>query len=324
MQSEHDEASRLLAQLAPRLVHFRAVGRLEHVTRAGEVLRLPQPTLSRSIARLEQQLGVPLFARRGRTVLLTPAGSLLLRHVEAGLAQVEAGVRAVTEDTSPVSGRIALGFLHTLGSSVVPRLVRGFRASRPGIRFELVQGGNELLLGRLRDGSLDLCLTSPLPDEPGVSAQSLTAQELVLVVPEDHRFAGRRRIALAAAGAEQFVGLGVGYGLRTITDDLCRQAGFTPRLVFTGEEIDTVRGLVAAGLGVALLPRDARGPAPDTVELVVTEPRATRTIGAVWLAGRQESPPVHAFREFVLSAGLAPPDLSGARPAGRRTGPGGQ
>ncbi len=310
MPIEHESWSRLLLRLAPRLEHFRVVGRLEQVTQAGQLLGVPQPTLSRSIARLEQQLGVPLFVRQGRGMRLTPAGRLLLHHVDAGLAQVETGLRAVTEDASPTSGRVALGFLHTLGSTVVPRLLRGFRATRPAIRFELVQGGNELLLGRLRVGSLDLCLTSPLPAEPGLSTQALTAQELVLVVPADHAFADRREVRLAAAAGEQFVGLGLGYGLRSITDELCRKAGFVPELLFTGEEIDTVRGLVAAGLGVALLPRDTRGAAPHTVELDVTEPHATRTIGAVWLTGRPETPPVQAFREFVLAAGLAAPVLS--------------
>ena len=312
MRDRHDQTGQLLAALAPRLHHFVAVARSEHMTRAGQALGVPQPTLSRSIARLEEQLGVSLFLRQGRTVRLSRAGRVLLQHVERGLAELETGLRAAIGDVSPESGSVALGFLHTLGSSVVPRLIKTFRDQHPGIRFELVQGSHDLLLSRLRDGGLDLCLTSPLPeDEPGLTTQAMQDQELLLVVPHEHAFAGRGTVRLAEAAAEPFVGLERGYGLRRITDGWCRQAGFVPQLAFTGEEIDTVRGLVAAGLGVALLPPHDGAPAPDTVELTVTQPHPTRRIGLVWLDGRAEPAPVRAFRRFVLAAG---PQLLQGRP----------
>jgi DNA-binding transcriptional LysR family regulator len=100
---------------------------------------------------------------------------------------------------------------------------------------------------------------------------------------------------------EGFVGLERGYGLRRITDALCREAGFEPRLAFEGEEIDTVLGLVATGLGVALLPTGLTGRfAREVVELAVTAPSASRTIALVWLADRRLPPPVEAFRRTVL------------------------
>lgn len=100
---------------------------------------------------------------------------------------------------------------------------------------------------------MDLCLVAPLPDDPAFTARPLDEQRLHLVVPADHRLAGRRRIRLAEVAEEPFVGLERGYGLRAITDGFCAQAGFVPRLAFE-EETETLRGLVAAGLGVALLP----------------------------------------------------------------------
>jgi DNA-binding transcriptional LysR family regulator len=99
-----------------------------------------------------------------------------------------------------------------------------------------------------------LCLTSPLPDEAGLVVRRLDEQRLRLVVPAGHRLAHRRRIRLAEAAADVFVTLEPGFGLRRITDALCAEAGFTPRVAFEGEEAETLRGLVAAGLGVALLP----------------------------------------------------------------------
>ncbi|ATW50177.1 LysR family transcriptional regulator [Streptomyces peucetius subsp. caesius ATCC 27952] len=287
-------------ELAPRLAYFAGVARHEHVTRAAQDMGVPQSTLSRAIVRLEADLGVALFARKGRTVSLTPAGRTFLASVERALAEVERAAEAVRTDTDPRSGKVAFGFLHTMGSETVPGLIRAFRADHPRIRFTLVQNYGEAMIERLRAGELDLCLTSPVPDAPDLVARRLDEQRLRLVVPDDHRLAGRRRVRLAEAADETFVTLEPGYGLRRITDDLCAQAGFTPRVAFEGEEAETLRGLVAAGLGVALLPPPAVA-RPGVAELTVTAPRAVREIGVAWLDGHPDTPPVAEFKRFLLS-----------------------
>ncbi|MFE2723752.1 LysR family transcriptional regulator [Kitasatospora sp. NPDC059327] len=287
-------------QLAPRLAQFAAVARLEHMTRAAALLGMPQPTLSRAVARLEAELGVDLLARQGRTVRLTRAGRLLLASVERALAEVERGAEAARAEADPAAGRVVFGFLHTLGTDAVPALLRGFRAAHPQVRFQLAQDYVGAMLERLLAGELDLCLVSPVPDDPALVARPLDEQRLHLVVPADHRLAGRRRIRLAEVSREPFVGLERGYGLRAITDGFCAEAGFVPRIAFEGEDAETLRGLVAAGLGVALLP-PALVPRPGVVELEVTAPRTRRAIGLAWAAGRPLTPPVAAFRDFVLA-----------------------
>jgi DNA-binding transcriptional LysR family regulator len=286
--------------LAPRLAYFAAVARHEHVTRAARETGVPQSTLSRAMARLEEDLGVTLFARRGRALSLTPAGRTFLISVERALGEVERAAEAVRADVDPTAGRVAFGFLHTMGSETVPGLLRAFRVDHPKVRFTLVQNYGEAMLERLRAGELDLCLTSPVPDAPDLVARRLDEQRLRLVVPDDHRLAGRKRVRLAEAADEAFVTLEPGYGLRRITDDLCAEAGFRPRVAFEGEEAETLRGLVAAGLGVALLPPPAVR-RPGVVELTVTAPRAAREIGVAWQAGRPDTPPVEAFKRFLLS-----------------------
>ncbi len=288
------------AVLAPRLAYFEAVARHEHVTRAAHELGVPQSTLSRAMVRLEADLGVALFARKGRTVSLTPAGRTFLGSAERALAEVEKAADSVRADADPTAGRVSFGFLHTMGSETVPALIRGFRADHPKVRFQLVQNYGEAMIERLRAGGLDLCLTSPVPDAPDLVTRRLDEQRLRLVVPDDHRLASRRRIRLAEAADETFVTLEPGYGLRRITDDLCTEAGFTPRVAFEGEEAETLRGLVAAGLGVALLPPPAVA-RPGVVELTVTAPRAVREIGVAWLDGHPDTPPVAAFKRFLLS-----------------------
>jgi DNA-binding transcriptional LysR family regulator len=285
--------------LAPRLAQFAAVARHEHVTRAAWELGVPQSTLSRAMVRLELDLGVTLFARRGRNVSLTRAGRTFLAAAERALAEVERSAESVRAEGDPEAGRVAFGFLHTLGSETVPTLLREFRAGHPRVRFQLVQTYGEALLERLRTGELDLCLTSPVPDASDLVTRRLDEQRLLLVVPDGHRLADRKRIRLAEAATELFVTLEQGFGLRRITDALCEEAGFRPRIAFEGEEAETLRGLVAAGLGVALLPPPAVA-RPGVVELSVTAPRAAREIGVAWLAGHPGTPPVAAFKQFLL------------------------
>jgi DNA-binding transcriptional LysR family regulator len=297
-----DEVTAGLDALVPRLRQFVAVAREEHLTRAAELLGVPQPTLSRSIARLEAELGFPLFSRPGRSVKLTRHGRQLFQSSERTLTTLAAQLRLLAEETDPASGRVALAFLHTLGTEAVPRMLRDFRATHPGVRFTLVQGSADALLARLREGDADLCLTAPLPDEPGMITHKLDSQRIDLVVPAGHRLARRRGVRLAEAAAEDFIGMPPGHGLRTITDELFREAGFEPRIAFEGEESATCRGLVGAGLGVSLLPAMAMTAAdPEVVAVRITAPRAARTVGLAWMADRPQPAPVTEFRDFALT-----------------------
>ncbi len=301
MEVSLDAAS--LDALAPRLRQFVVVAREEHLTRAAELLGVPQPTLSRSIARLEAALGLALFTRPGRSIRLTRPGRDLLEAAERALAVLDAALGRLASEAHPLSGRVALGFLHTLGGEVVPTLLRDFRGHHPLIRFALVQEGAAGLLTRLRAGDIDLCLTAPPPTAADVRAHGLGEQRIDLFVPAGHRLAPRRAgVALAEAAGEDFVVMEPGYGLRAITDELCRAAGFVPRVTFEGEEVGTARGLVGAGLGVSLLPVTAASLAdPAVVAVRVTTPRAARTISIAWPADRPLSAPAAAFRDFALT-----------------------
>ena len=202
------------------------------------------------------------------------------------MATLPARSSASPGEADPARGRVALGFLHTLGGEIVPRLLRDFRAGHPLVRFALVQDGAHGLLARLRDGEIDLCLTAPLPAAPDVRARALDEQRIDLFVPAGPPArAGGRGVRLAEAAAEDFIVMEPGYGLRTITDELCRAAGFEPRIAFEGEEADTARGLVGAGLGVSLLPATASSLAdPAVVAVPITTPKAARTVGIAWPA----------------------------------------
>jgi DNA-binding transcriptional LysR family regulator len=304
-RADHDPgaAETAVDAIAPRLRQFVVVAREQHLTRAAELLGVPQPTLSRSMSRLEAELGVALFTRPGRSIRLTRHGRALLEAAERTVATLAATLDRITGESDPARGRVALGFLHTLGGEMVPGLLRDYRATHPLVRFGLVQDNAHGLLARLRAGEIDLCLTAPLPDDPEVRAQALTEQRIDLFVPAGHPFARRRRgVRLAEAAAEDFIAMEPGYGLRAITDELCRAAGFEPRIAFEGEEADTARGLVGAGLGVSLLPVTGSSLTDPAVTAVrITEPRAARTVGIAWLAGPPLAGPAAAFRDFALA-----------------------
>ncbi|KOX29477.1 LysR family transcriptional regulator [Saccharothrix sp. NRRL B-16348] len=288
----------VMDELVPRLAVLRALAADEHVTHAAEAVGVPQPTVSRWLAALGTSLGAPVVIRSGRRVRLTRAGRLLCEAADRALTALEAGHRAATEEVSPERGQVALGFLHLLGRSVVPTLVSRFREHHPSVRFRLVQNSRQDILTQLADGVLDLTLVSPPPTDPAFTHAVVREEELILVVPPGHHLAGRRSVRVAELAGEEFVGLEPGYGLRQITDDLCAAAGFVPALAFEGQETETVRGLVAAGLGVALLPH---ADSPSGLPEIPLTPRAGREIALVWLTDVPLPPAVQAFREHALA-----------------------
>jgi DNA-binding transcriptional LysR family regulator len=261
-------------------------------------LHISQPALSRSLRRLEASVGVQLFDRVGRSLVPNEHGQALAEHVRRALVELETGISSVRRAADPEAGEIRLAFLHTLGAWLVPELIRAYGAEHPGVRFRLSQAGSRTLISGLREGRHDLVLTGNDPADDQLSWRALIREPLRLAVGPDHRLAQRRRVRLAEVADEPFVVVKAGYGLRGITDALCAQAGFTPQVAFEGEDVETLRGLVAAGLGVSLLP--ARSNASSAAPLLAVADRGcARTIGLAWHRTRYRSPAVRTFADFV-------------------------
>jgi DNA-binding transcriptional LysR family regulator len=290
--------NKVLNALCPMLVQFAAVAREGQITRAAAELGVPQPTVTRHLARLESVLGVRLFTRGPGGITLTPDGESLLEPVEQALDLLLSGVSSLST-AGPGEPRISLAFLHTLGEETVPSLLRRFGEAAPHATFSLVQDSAVGLLQRLADGEADLCLTSPLPDVPDLSVVRLGVQRLVLAVPKHHDLAREPEIALAAAASEDFVTLEPDNQMRKMADALCQAVGFEPRITFEASGVSTLRGLVAASLGVAIVPA-APSPAAGVTEVPLTDEGAYREIGLAWR--RNASPPALAdeFRRFVI------------------------
>ncbi|MFI9082288.1 LysR family transcriptional regulator [Streptomyces sioyaensis] len=288
---------------------FQAVAEGETVTDVAAEARITQPALSRALNRLEEEVGAQLLQRVGRVLHPTPAGRVFKEYVDALLDSFDRGRRAVTEATDPEAGVVSLAFLHTQGTWLMPRLVTGFRQTYPSVRFALHQADENGLVQSLLDATADLIITSEDPGHPLITWRRLLVEPLRLAVPAHHRLAQRRRVRLAEVNDEQFIVLKPGYGLRSATEKLCRQAGFSPLIGFEGEEVETLRGLVAAGLGVSLIPAH---PDATTVPqsdaglpvryLKITDVHSTRNIGIAWLASRSLPAAPRGFIDHALSA----------------------
>ncbi|MEV6993909.1 LysR family transcriptional regulator [Streptomyces sp. NPDC093228] len=287
---------------------FQAVAEGATVTDAAAEAHITQPALSRALNRLEKEAGAELFQRVGRVLQLTQAGRVFKEYVDSVLDSYDRGLRAVAEVVDPDAGVVSVAFLHTLGTWLVPRLVTGFRESAPKVRFELHQDGEIGLAQHLLDSTADLTITSKDPGHPLIAWRRLLVEPLRLAVPARHRMAQRRRVRLAEVADEPFIVLKTGYGLRSVTETLCRQAGFTPVVGFEGEEVETLRGLVAAGLGVSLIPASSGTTAGEDNPILpiryleVTDVDAARDIGIAWLASRSLPPAPRRFMDHALSA----------------------
>jgi LysR family transcriptional regulator, transcription activator of glutamate synthase operon len=288
----------LVRSLAPKLALLRAVAEEGNLTRAAAAVGLPQPTASRWLAALSAELGTPVVVPDGRGIRLSRAGASLATAADRALSELASGVRQAAGEADPERGQVVLAFIYTLGEQLVPALLREFRQEHPHARITLLQGPHEGLLEHVRSGRADLAFTSPLPRRGEFAGVTLEQQQLVAAVPTGHRLAGRASVRMAELADEPFVGMKAGSGLREEIDGLAQAAGFTPTLAFEGEEVHTVRSLVAAGLGVAVLPV-AVPASPDGVVEIPLRPRATRRIGLIWASDRPMTPAVLAFRDFA-------------------------
>jgi DNA-binding transcriptional LysR family regulator len=204
------------------------------------------------------------------------------------------------------------------GNWLVPELIGRYRAEHRQVRFRLSQGSAHDGLAELLAGETDLLLTSPRPDDPLAAWSALFSQPLRLAVPPGHRLAARRRVHLRELADERFIMATEETGLRALTDHLCQRAGFSPRVAFESQDVETLRGLVSADLGVALLP-DRPG-APDTPPVVaIADPGAARTIGLAWHRTRYRSAAAAAFAAHVKAESRHV--MAKSRPRLRRTEP---
>ncbi len=294
---------------------FKLVADGATVTEVSDLEPVTQSGVSRALARLEAEVGTPLLQRSGRTLRPTPAGEVFRHYVDGMMQQLADGLAAVAQFISPDTGTVAVAFQQSLGSWLVPDFVRSFRADHPGVRFSLTQVHDELHGLPLNAGSTDLEVGTrrfrvgredTRPGDLAVWTRQIGVEPLRLALSQDHPLHDRREIGLADVAAEPFIALRPVSALRALGDDLCLRAGFRPRVVFEGGDLSIVRGLVAAGLGIAIVPAPRAGtmeagPGP-VLYPKITDEGAQRAIYLTWPADRPLLPAADLFRKHVIRA----------------------
>jgi DNA-binding transcriptional LysR family regulator len=284
------------------LTYFVVAAKHEHLSRAAQELDISQPALSRNIARLEKECGSQLFDRLGRGVRLNAAGRILMQHVQRAIADLEDASAMINEHSNSVARTVSIGFLGTFGAALIPEMIRGFNAHSdegPG-RFRLLQGSHPFLLNKLNAREIDLCVSSPGFHDASIEWRKIYDEELFLVVASDHPLSNRQEVDLQEIADEPVILLQPQYGLRQITDGIFREAGFTPTIAFEAEEVPTMRGLVGAGIGVAIAPSAIFVSTALTVDLRISSPICRRPVGISWRKDRRLSPQTRAFRDYVI------------------------
>lgn len=286
---------------------FLALAESENVTSAAEKMNISQPTLSRALARLERSLEVRLFDRRQNRLRLNRYGEVLRAHAVRAVTEIAAAERRIASLADPEGGVVALGFLHSLGVWLVPRLLREYRATSPATTFELRGRAADTVLDDLRDHRIDVALTGPRPADGDLEWTPLFEEHLVLLVPAGHRLAARRSVPVTELATEDLVSFPSAFGIRQTTERLCARAGVTPRVVFEATELSTVQALVGEGMGVAIVPERSR--AADTREGTAAVPLADdgayRSIGLLCRAGGATAPAARRFAAHVAGSDYA-------------------
>ncbi|MDO8212661.1 LysR family transcriptional regulator [Conexibacter sp. CPCC 206217] len=273
------------------LRYFVAVAEELSFTRAAERLHIAQPPLSTQIRKLERELGVELFDRSRRAVALTAAGDVLLVEARRLLEQVDQSLRAAVRAGTGEVGRLAIGFVPSASNALLPSQLRAFHGRYPGVELTLREMAPDDLVAAVLAGGIDVCfLYLPFADER-LRTRTVLREPLVAALPAEHRLAGGRRktVALEQLRDEPFVLPARHHmpGLNAGIVAACRSAGFEPEVVQRDVWLlQTVLGLVAAGLGVALVPASVQNlNRAGVVFRPLRDAHAPIEMGAFWRAG---------------------------------------
>jgi len=279
---------------------FVAVARAGGFSAAARAASTTQPSLSRRVQNLEEQIGTRLVARSARGITLTRAGERFLVHAERALRAIEAGVTEVDELNEKPHGTVAIGAIPTVGAYVLPAVVSAFAAAHPDVRVSLREGFPEELEDLLARGELDLAVFN-LPVRRGdLAARKLWTEDYILAVPPNHRLAESKRIDLTDVIGEPFVVIPGATATRAL-EAACEAHGVAVRVVVETDNVESIRRMVARGLGIAMLPRLMVDSDPSGVRAIeIGKGRTARQVAIVHRGEGYLTAAARAFRTLLV------------------------
>ncbi|WP_249010472.1 LysR family transcriptional regulator [Conexibacter sp. DBS9H8] len=289
---------------------------------AADALQYTQSAVSQAVARLEAELGTALVVRDRRGARATPAGETLLAHAEAIFAQVEAAEADLHAMLGLRGGRLRIAVFPSAGSTLMPEAIAAFRRRHPEVQLFLVEGEPETVVPRLRAGEVDLALLFAFPgaDDPvagalahggGLEVTPLLEDVMHVTLPSEHPLAGAAEVTLWDLRDEDWVQTAEPSPCARHVVRLCRTAGFEPRVTFESDDYETIQGLVAAGVGVALIPHLALTRVHHGVSVRSLAPtRPSRSVVAATAGGAGVAPSAAAMLEILT---VIAPDYADVR-----------
>ena len=290
------------------LRYFVTVASELNFSKAAEKLLVAQPALSTQIADLEREIGTTLLFRNTRTVQLTAAGKVFLADARLILAAAEAAKDKAMRTARGEVGELSIGFFATPTMHFLPDLIRRYRAMHPNVTIRMNELTEDRQLNALAREEIDIGFTRPLPPgHPDLAVQVLFQESFLAVMAETHPLASRQGIKLSELAQEPFVLLDrVGaVGLYDHIISACRMAGFSPSVIHSPDLMTTVLTMVAAELGVSVVPEGARNLRKNQVAFVPISPALDSIPLLMCWRAKSDSPPRDAFLQLVREQATA-------------------
>jgi LysR family hydrogen peroxide-inducible transcriptional activator len=280
-----------------------AVADTRHFGRAAERSFVSQPTLSAQLKKLEEYLGVQLIERAPKRVSLTPAGEEIVERARRIIESGDEIVELARGHRDPLAGRLRLALLPTIGPYLLPNVAAKLRKHLPRLELMLYEYQTDVMLEKLNSGEIDVgILALPVPLD-GLESFELYKEPFMVAVPADHRLAKARSIKIDDLHQETILLLEDGHCLRDQALDICSGAGVNEKQDFRATSLETLRQMVAAGVGITLLPelaaRGAYGAARGVVVRPFVKPVPTRTIGAIWRKSSARRTAILALAKYI-------------------------
>jgi LysR family transcriptional regulator, hydrogen peroxide-inducible genes activator len=255
-------------------------------SRAAERCQIAQPSLSQQVLKLEEELGAKLFDRLGRGVRLTESGRAFLPHARVILEQMDLARATVAANDSAFRGSVTIGAIPTVAPYLIPRYTADFTKRHPEARLRIVEETTPVLIAGLRDLSIDFAILALPLRHKDLELQPIRTEPLLAAVPKQHPLASSDSLSLADLRGESFVLLRDGHCFRDLSLSICRSANVNPNIAFESGQFSSILGMVAAGIGLSLVPDMAVDRNAGCRYVRLRDPRAVRTIVLASLRGR--------------------------------------
>jgi LysR family hydrogen peroxide-inducible transcriptional activator len=290
------------------LKYIVALARERHFGRAAEKCFVSQPTLSVAVKKLEDELGAILFERGQNEVRTTPVGEQIVAQAERVLSEANLVKELADAAGDPLAGPLRLGAIYTIGPYLLPKLVPLIKERAPKMPLMIEESFTDRLLESLKRGDLDVAVLALPIAEPGLVAQAVYDESFRVLVPSGHAWAKKKNVSPDELLGEPLLMLGRGNCFRDQVLDLCTQAGAGGPQVLEGSSLETIRHMVASGVGITVMPATAVDTLPRTDALLrvrpFADPQPSRRVGLVWRASFPRHQAIDLLRKALLDCRL--------------------